>query len=73
MASDYENVKVDYTPTTQEVRDVWGKHSRYMEFDDWLASVKAEAWDEGHMTPRELEQWNGHVFKAVNPYREVSK
>ena len=49
----------DYTPTTQEIREVWalarGAGSGYgemlpsnrMEFNRWLAEVKAEAWQEG--------------------------
>lgn len=49
------------------------------EFDRWLASVKAEAWDEGHDAG-----WAGcedfaqhgsvpsgiHQSEAINPYRE---
>lgn len=51
----------DYTPTTDEMRDVYTwdrcvKHGRddsldtrtfRADFDRWLASVKADAWDEG--------------------------
>lgn len=68
----------DYTPTTADVfecydwwRDFYPRARA--EFDRWLASVKAEAWDEGHATPRELEPFDGHTFTAVNPYREASK
>ena len=42
-------------------------------WDAYIAKVKAEAWDEGNATPRELEPLDGHTFTAVNPYREVSK
>ena len=39
----------DYTPSTEEVREQWLElwtYDRDAEFDRWLASVKAEAWDE---------------------------
>lgn len=55
--SDYGNVKADYTPTapngtptTEQVRDLWGWHGRYMDFDAWLTSVKANAWKDGFST-----------------------
>ena len=70
----------DYTPTTEEMRErfILGAMRRrdldkeVADWDVWLASVRAEAWDEGHATPRELEPFDGHTFTAVNPYREVS-
>ena len=53
-----------WTPTTDDFRQVWAAfngygglvtrpHSvsmdeGYAEFDRWLAQVKADAWDEGH-------------------------
>ena len=51
----------DHTPTTDVVRDACTfPRERLGEprpinpeaFDRWLAEVKAEAWDEGHQTPR---------------------
>lgn len=77
----------EYTPTTKEVREAYESHCEFWcdrcegnsewihgaEFDRLLASVMAEAWDEGHATPRELDPFDGHTFTAVNPYREVSK
>ena len=70
-----EQVMSDYTPTTDEVRDHYASYpgARFTpetaeRFDRWLASVKAEAWDEG---------WEEGVSwphgKLQNPYREVSK
>ena len=75
----------DYTPTTEEVRHAILYVVERLEyqghplpggvegFDRWLASVKAEAWDEGHATPHELEPFDGHTFTAVNPYRETEQ
>jgi hypothetical protein len=43
----------DYRPETEEIRDQYAKafgwqvEARLEIFDRWLASVKAEAWDEG--------------------------
>lgn len=57
----------EYTPTTDEIREVWGRHSRYMEFDDWLAEhdrvVKSKAWAEGFAEGK----W------VSNPYREETE
>ena len=73
---DYGNVKADYTPTTEEVRHAILYVVERLEyqghplpggvegFDRWLASVKAEAWDEAC---DHLEIECDH-----NPYREVT-
>ena len=69
----------DYTPTTEEVRHIYGNYlddnvlkwgeamagEARKRFDRWLASVKAEAWDEGH-----LSFYEAGVI-CPNPYREV--
>ena len=56
----------DYTPTTEEVRNQWAcEPDEYAEFDRWLASVKAEAWDEGYAVDRRFNA------PTPNPYREA--
>lgn len=69
-----------YTPTTDEIREVWGRHSRYMEFDCWLASVKAEAWAEGFDAGEDEAyehearlQWSMPHTCISNPYREETE
>lgn len=62
----------EYTPTTNEVRglatSLWeGKPLTTEEFDRWLASVKAEAWDERHKMDPCV------IGVAKNPYREEPK
>ena len=67
----------EYTPKTKDVREAYiddqmrGEFGRLMgetpgEFDRWLASVKAEAWDEGVMAEE-----NRKVAESVgpNPYQ----
>ena len=70
-----EALMSDYTPTTEDVREVFAggiyRHFTYAgaEFDRWLAEVKAQAWEEGHSQPWELGE-GGYALKAVNPYRQ---
>lgn len=64
----------DYTPTTEEVREQWASSPVYgyrdpmpvrlAEFDLWLASVRADAWDEGN---------RAHPKFGVNPYRSEKR
>ena len=58
-----------YTPTTEEVRDAWITFTAYWgvpasrggnPFNRWLASVRADAWDEGN---------RAHPKFGINPYR----
>lgn len=79
---------MSYTPSTDEARVAYRGNASELgtsteeagaEFDRWLASVKAEAWDEGHDAG-----WAGcedfaqhgsvpsgiHQSEAINPYRE---
>lgn len=80
-----------YTPTTQEVRRVYsyGALERWQDdililrakvqgFDRWLASVRADAWDEGQTAQTEyersivaayLDDAEGYVQGPANPYR----
>ena len=75
----------DYTPTTEEVRmayNHWGKYPEFApddfdvtgaEFDRWLASVRADAWDEGWAALSEQERLQRadrfHPITRGNPYR----
>lgn len=67
-----------YTPTTDEVRDVYQSRlikiddNRFeivdeieadAEFDRWLAEVKADAWQEGYTAGKPYPQW-----VSKNPY-----
>jgi hypothetical protein len=61
----------EYTPTTAQVRtdyvrahDAWGQ-----DFDLWLASVKADAWEEGEADGRHNERCFIDIDEIVNPYR----
>lgn len=79
-----------YTPTTVEVRFAYtdrrdfdsqiglgdgpGDEEAGAEFDRWLASVKAEAWDEGH-SAGETDMFTHYMHGAghpetPNPYRK---
>jgi hypothetical protein len=69
----------EYTPKTKDVRDAYiddqmrGEFGRLMgetpgEFDRWLASVKADAWDEGVDSQRLVSPaWEAD--RPVSPYR----
>lgn len=65
----------DYTPTTDEVREAWVDHvhiaSRHplpcTEFDRWLASVKADAFDEALVA---ADSFIGNGGDTPNPYRK---
>lgn len=77
----------EYTPTTEEVRGQWASSPVYgyrdpmpvrlAEFDRWLASVRADAWDEGAKAVVDLlgikmvSVKPGEQFeqRPVNPYR----
>jgi hypothetical protein len=61
-----------YTPSTEEVRDLYSYSERYgrttdesaKEFDRWLTQIKADAWDEG---------WRDGIvvpYSLGNPYRK---
>jgi hypothetical protein len=63
----------DYTPTTEEVRNLfsWDNHEGEMNakagFDRWLAGVKAEAWDEGYVSS------DDYYGEHDNPYQGENK
>jgi hypothetical protein len=71
-----------YTPTTEEVRDVYAHAQTYREFDRWLEAhdreTKAEAWQEGYRTS--CQDHGGytscgtgddpHSASRTNPYKE---
>ena len=73
--------KGDYTPTTEEVRKAhvtsWfvpEPERAVDEFDRWLASVRADAWDEGYaarpmQVVAETERGPMYSMHADNPYR----
>ena len=71
---------MSYTPTTEEVREVYrgclvqtdtniysfvDEAQADGEFDRWLAEVKAQAWQEGWDTKPPYQEIN-------NPYRKVA-
>lgn len=69
----------EYTPTTDEVRAsyswdrVYGSDDRdesRIEFDRWLAQVKAEVWDEGFLLATRNNPNKPHPMLSYNPYRE---
>lgn len=74
----------DYTPTTEEVRnwyllgryefDMVSDHQAEEEWSRWLASVRADAWDEGYaarpmQVVAETERGPMYSMHADNPYR----
>lgn len=71
----------DYTPTTEEVREQYwaasGEPTRAAwsaraEFDRRLASVRADAWDEGNQAGWDdgaNAQVRSEVTVTLNPYR----
>ena len=77
----------DYTPTTEEVRGVYSYgalaeweddililRAKAQGFDRWLASVRADAWDEGYaarpmQVVAETERGPMYSMHADNPYR----
>lgn len=72
----------EYTPPTEEVREAYQMTGdgldfrvfaarRGEEFDCWLASVRAEAWDEGHRAPIYISNFDGdYLGKTPNPHRK---
>lgn len=75
-----------YTPTTEQIKDayrrdrVWEVHNGgkiyAAEFDRWLDSVKADAWDEGYRDGHNDGLSDGHPLgndrePEENPYRKA--
>lgn len=77
----------EYTPTTENIRQTFAYVRAGLDHDDgypfvmefhveafdrWLASVKAEAWDEGWMHDADyVNTWGQFCpHKECNPYRE---
>ena len=73
---------MSYTPTTEEVREVYrgclvqtdtniysfvDEAQANAEFDRWLAEVKAEAWEEGFQDGHDSAMG---VRNTDNPYRQ---
>lgn len=76
----------DYTPTTEEVRElvVAGHENQYrdelgqltgisygIEFDRWLADMKAQAWADGYTAG--THDWRTESLTTPNPYRGENK
>lgn len=71
----------EYTPTAKTVEafychawqditgSVPGDHSSHEEFERWLNSVKAEAWDEGADFQFVNSPFPSTLDKGNNPYR----
>lgn len=60
----------DYTPDTERVRNGYTYYGDDGgEFDRWLASVKAEAWDEGFLLATRNNPNKPHPMLRMNPYR----
>ena len=59
----------EYVPTTDDIRNSYIITPEDNEaFDRWLASVKAEVWDEGGAVVERY--YIGDGPEPVNPYRE---
>ena len=84
--SNMQKMQITYTPTTEEVRRSWARPywepSRSVEFDRWLAEVKADAWEEGQLALLEYMGVPLHPSKGDeirnpkqprNPYRQGEK
>lgn len=77
----------DYTPTDLEVKVAFMaaaghktfRGERHEAYDRWLASVKAEAWDEGYDSGDSDGFYAGEQGgihdkdRETNPYREVTE
>lgn len=69
----------EYTPTTEEVAEIYfesGYKTTPEQFDRWLASVKAEAWEAGCNAGHNREHHKNMTEEQAraawpNPYREV--
>jgi len=65
----------EYTPTTEEVRADYclladASRPREMQFDRWLAEVKAQAWEEGQLSMKlVMSVWPKQHHMPSNPYR----
>lgn len=76
----WANGDENYAPTTGVVRlyysagkDEWGgpaDDAYKLEFDRWLATVKADAWDEGARAQERYEMGETDGEEPVNPYRK---
>lgn len=69
----------EYKPTTRQIKEVYSAAEgncvgilalRTAEFDRWLASVKAEAWDEGAESAYYDPEYRDQVNYPDNPYRK---
>lgn len=68
----------DYTYTSEVIADGYARsyyadHNYNMAvegFYRWLASVKAEAWDEGFLLATRNNPTKPHPMLRMNPYRE---
>ena len=68
----------DYTPTTEEVRndylcslsttELWNDADG--RWDRWLLEVKAQAWEEGWSTGRDVWTARDATAENMNPYRQ---
>lgn len=65
----------EYTPTTEEVRErYWindgaiSDEREGLEFDRWLRSIKATAWNEGFSLATRNSPLNPHPMSRLNPY-----
>lgn len=67
------------TPNTEEMRRAWQEYalkddgSHQDEFDRWLDSVKAKAWDEGFDTASDdtgLSEMMADLGEDLNPHRK---
>lgn len=82
----YEAAMHGHVPSTADVREeyrngrqfgeLYSKTDFRAEFDRWLATVKAEAWQEGREAGSENQiHWNGNWYtgghvEITNPYKE---
>lgn len=74
----------DYTPDEEQVREQYTREQppkigsvaeKHAEFDRFIASVRAEAWDEGREAFEAAHRWdNAEPWQhlADNPYREAN-
>ena len=74
----------EYTPTTDDVRERYAEDYEpnngfvlrgdrdYAEFDRWLRTVKAEAWEEGRRSSAIYYPDEKRTEWPTNPYREDS-
>jgi len=78
--SNMQKMQIPYTPTTEEVRNLFSWHNDEGEivakggFDRWLAEVKADAFNEGYVAGKAIGLSDGmKLIQNIRHRREEAE